>query len=257
MDIKVKRNNLILLCCTQRSLTTVFLRVCMNDPKIKIFNDPFSSFYFGLYFKGLTTLKPEEWLIEFNVKVEKLLEEGFTVIIKDMSAVFLENYPKEIGPWLEKYKPKLLHLLRHPRARIASYKKKLDVELEVQKAPIELYNYYLNQETYEACLIMYKKYGGKILITERLQADPVSSFARCFEYFGLEFSEDLLTYEPLKEIPEDIKYFARYYTECFESTSFKAGVTDIEKIELDPSLEEAVAKSIDFYNEMKNSEDQI
>lgn len=254
-----EKGSLILICGTQRSLTTIFIRVCMNHPKIKVFNDPFSGFYYGekLFKKSERTL--ENWLEEFSSKIDNYINEGFTVIVKDMSFVYLVDFGSLIDDWIKKYNPKFLHMVRHPKARLSSFKLKLDYEFKTKQFEPEIYNYCLYQETYQNCLDMYNKYGGKVLISENLQHDPINVFKKSFEFFGLEFNESFLTYEPIKDIPEDlyVPFLENYHKVCFESTSFKTEVTDIDAIKLDPSFDDVLAISTSIYNKLKELPDQL
>lgn len=248
--------SIVLICCTQRSLSTIFLRICMNAPMVKIYNDPFSIFFIGEVVNGCTTKSIDEWFEEFDRKIHDEISQGYKIIVKDMSFIMLQHFNSQIEKWIQKNNPKLLHLARHPKARFISFKKGMDGQLKQGKFTEECYSYHLNLETYSFCWQMYEKYGGKILVSEELQSNSKTVFEKSFKYFDIEFDEKYLKYEPM-EIPEEMKYFEIFYKTCFESTCFQEGKTDVDSIVIEDSYKDMVESSMEFYNKFVNSTNQI
>ena len=133
----------------------------------------------------------------------------------------------------------------------------MDARLKTGQLKKQKYDHYIKFETYSYCLDMYKQYGGKILISEKLQQDHVKIFYRSFDYFCLEFDEKFLSFEPLTEIPEDMGFFADFYSECFKSTKLIEGVTNIDEIVIDDCFKDVIAQSLTFYDLMKQETDQL
>lgn len=133
----------------------------------------------------------------------------------------------------------------------------MDIEFKLGKFSEECYTYHLNLETYSYCWDMYEKFGGKILVSEELQVNSLIVFKQSFKFFEMEFDEKYLNYDPLTEIPEDMKFFENFYRVCFESTCFIEGKTDIDSIVIDDQNKEMVESSMEFYNKFIYSSSQI
>lgn len=90
---------------------------------VKIYNDPFSAFYIGEVARGCNILSLEEWFEEFDKKIQVEMNMGYKIIIKDMSFIMLQHFKENIEKWISKHSPKILHIVRHPKARYVSFKK--------------------------------------------------------------------------------------------------------------------------------------
>jgi len=97
---------------------------------------------------------------------------------------------------------------------------------------------------------LFSKFKGKVVIVEDLQENPTKVFKESFEYCGIPFKEEVLTYEPMIKVgvPDEMKYFQNWYVDCISSTTLRPGVTDISKIVIDDEeANERIKISEEYY----------
>ena len=155
-----------------------------------------------------------------------------------------------IKDWQTKYDINFLYLIRHPLPVYDSLNKRVIEERELARFPTWFVEWFLSTDQYTFLLDAYNLFPGKVIIAEDLQENPSKLFKETFEYFGLSFKEEVLTFEPLEKVglPKEWEMFKNWYVECFQSSNFKSGITDREKIVIeDESAKEKIRKQEVIY----------
>ena len=251
MDFKVmeqdsSNSRLLIILSIPRSLSTIFSRILMNIPNSEVIFSQFVNFHWDKVDKNINVT---EHINEFIIKIEKTLQEGKFVVLKEPGFLFVEEFKEAFAKIVEKFNPKLLYLIRHPKACYASYCKLLESERKNNEIVSDRVNHLL-RERFEDTWTLYQKYKGLVVITEDLQREPIKTFTQVFNYVGLIFEESYLKFEPLKNIgvPKTLSAFPPWYEDCLNSTEFKPRVTNIENIVIeDAEISERIEFSTIFY----------
>lgn len=247
-----------------RSLSTITMRTFLNFPKTKVFNDRLSELEHNFNRKdSKNKVIDEESRKEFINHLLKEIESSIEdtnydhFIIKDMSRQVMKYYETEIFDFIKKHNVKVIYLVRHPSACLNSMLKMLEKEKELDGVYDE--NFVHNKSFdnhYKYLFECYKKISGKIIISEDLQENPTHVFKNMCEYLEVEFKNEYMEFKPLSEIgiPKDLNLYPLFYEDCYNSTTFRSGVTDISKIKFeDEKINEFIRKDIEIYQYFCNN----
>lgn len=242
---------ILFICTAPRSLSTVFSRTFMNHPKTEVFIEYLNEAYFNQIIFQKLERTFDDLFKPFEEEVDNAIKNGKTVIIKEM-AHSIPLFLDQIKNLLAKYKnSKVIHLVRHPICMYSSYEVCVNHEKELKRGSTELIEYYSTYEYYGPMWKLYNDFQGKVVIAEDLQEQPDKIFQEAFEYAGLSFTKDVLTYDPLIKlgIPEKLQFWKDWYAECFKSSNLKAGKTDLNacKIMNEKLLKQINEVSIGIY----------
>ena len=256
MDSINKKPQLIFIPFVPRSLSTIYLRTFMNCQEVAVYSDQFARIHIEEKIMKNNPSTYEELTKDLENQIEKDLSNGKTVIFKSGSFFVKSFYVEIIKKWQSKFNMKFLYLLRHPKSMYISYKKIIDEEFKSERGKdmFEFLKTMSEVEYYSHLWDLYNIFKGKVILTEDLQENPTKVFKESFEYCGLDFKEEVMTYEPLVKIgiPKEMEFFKNWYYECINSTTFKPGVTDIKSIVIeDEKAIERIKISEEFYEKFK------
>lgn len=247
MNIHTDKPTFLLILTAPRSLSTVFLRTFLEHPSVAVVNDIFSE----LFVKG----SDETSLPAIEMELDDHIKQGKTVVVKDHAFIIEKSFSAAIRSWISKYNMRILYLVRHPKARHASFEKAFICERATRNVMSEeSCDELLYTQVYKPLWDMYEEFGGEVVIAEYLQADPEKVMRRAFAYAGLDFQSQYLQYKKLADtgIPPDWQYFQHWYTECFNSTAIRRGVTDLSSIVIESERGKSlVAESEQYYTKFK------
>jgi len=227
----------------------------MNNPNVVGFNDEFTRAHIEDNMPKGGKVPPEELVKEVEIQIEKTLKDGKTVIFKDTGDFTITFFEDILKKWNTKFNTKFMYLVRHPLTTYVSFKQKMDHEInELKRFPLEWLLERLNMDYYTSLLKLYEVFGGKVVISEDLQENPTKVFKEIYDYCGLEFKEELLTFKPLIQegLPKRWEFLKHFYDECFNSTTLRAGVTDMSKLVVeDKEVLEQIKIREEVYNKLK------
>jgi len=141
-------------------------------------------------------------------------------------------------------------MIRHPKPMFSSFLRILQQDLQEGFLDSNFVAEKMCLPFYEMAWNFYLKYSGRIILVEDLQEFPEMKVKEVYDYLGLEFKEEYLSYEPLSKIgiPEDLKYFQSWYKECFTSTEIKKSKLDLSSLVITNKMAiEAIEKSMAYY----------
>lgn len=146
--------------------------------------------------------------------------------LKLMTHHMLPGFPLD---WARSYLH--VHLIRHPARVVASYAAKRG-ELTLSDLG------YLRQ------VEIYETYGGLVVDSDDVRANPKGTLTRLCAEIGLEFSESMLNW-PAGPRPEDGVWARHWYGAVHSSTGFAA--PDGPLPDVDDAHSELVSEAIDLY----------
>lgn len=246
----VKHKAKVLFVITNpRSLSTIFMRVLMNFPKTKVFNDRLCHLEYCI---NKTECKLKDDQRETNINENESLKKEFLnnlfkefedsiynpdnelVVIKDMARQIIKYFKNEIIDFINKHDIKPLYLIRHPVPQMVSLKKMVIKELSANQYNDDFLITKSKENMYFYLHDCYNSLKGMIIITENLQENPEETFKYVCEYMDIEFKSEFLYFKSLNEIgiPDELNLFPLWYEDCFISTYVKKGVSDLRKSSL-------------------------
>eukprot|EP00340_Litonotus_pictus_P007453 CAMPEP_0170536016 /NCGR_PEP_ID=MMETSP0209-20121228/101918_1 /TAXON_ID=665100 ORGANISM="Litonotus pictus, Strain P1" /NCGR_SAMPLE_ID=MMETSP0209 /ASSEMBLY_ACC=CAM_ASM_000301 /LENGTH=152 /DNA_ID=CAMNT_0010837341 /DNA_START=414 /DNA_END=869 /DNA_ORIENTATION=+ len=142
---------------------------------------------------------------------------------------------------------KQIYLIRHPKPTYKSFYNKLDID---HNNPEKLITFEKNYDHYQVTWEFFQKYPGKVVIAEDLQEDPDQIVKECYEYCGLNFSEEFLSFDnkDSDSVGNEWKCIDKsYYQEALSSTCIKKEKVDIEKIEVNDFTKKRAEAQLPYY----------
>lgn len=246
----IRKPEFIFIFTAIRGLSTTFVRSFLDNPDVDIYwGGKLFQIYMTEVVANKTKLSAEVLTEDLEAKLEESYRKNRTIIFKDLSYSADVFFVDVIKRWKKMFNIKFLFLVRHPKAQYASYQKCLAIERELKRFPYEDLEAMAQFDYYQSLWNLYSTFGGKVVISEDLQADPASVMKEAFEYAGLSFDESFLTYPTLAErgIPDALTFWRPWYTDCINSTCIKKGVTDISAVIIDPKDVDRVTSSEGYY----------
>lgn len=252
---KENKGKFIFIITSTRSLGTIFSRVLLQyNPKQTLFLiDRFPWFCVERFF-NYSEEEKKKFIEETDTLLENNLSLGKTVIWKDIAHMLTDHFSDYFDKLVKKYSPYLLFLERHPKPQHLSFKTQL---VEEEKKNPDLKDHLLSElkiDQLKHNWIVYEKYKGYVIITEKLQEYPEEEFEKVFNYVGLEFKKGSLNFEPFvldesidKESFKESDY--HWYVECVNSSSFSKNKPNVDDGNLEEEWENVkVNEAIKYYN---------
>ena len=167
------------------------------------------------------------------------------VFFKDMS-YYIADHLVEMMPLMRKMTS--VFLIRDPRFSFASYVK-LDPEFTLEEGGLEAeWNHYE----------MLRNAGIPVMVIDAatITADPVKAMRRVWEFAGMPFVEDALSWQPDK-LPDDWQQTTAWHQSSMKSTGFiqRAGKDPDEVFEkaaeTSPQIRDYLSHHQEFYDRLK------
>jgi len=223
----------------------------MNNHNTIAYNDEFTRTYIEDYLLKGSKLPFSELIQSVENEIEQAIKNNKIVIFKDTADFTINYFVDILTKWKSKFNIKFIYLLRHPKAAYISYKNKMEHELSLKRLPEEFIKERLDFDYFTPMLSIFHIFGGKVIISEELQEHPKKVFREVFDFCGLDYNENLLTFKPLVEegIPKRWEFFSFLYDDCYSSTTLRSSISDVSQVVIeDNELIEKINIREEIYN---------